>query len=257
MTANLTTFSALSLAPSAAVEKVTTRLPEIAKKTVAFGRSNSQTTLSMMSLTMLTGQSPHRQVRQILAEIEKRQTALAEAQVSYEELQEEKIDPDLPENVYRAKERLHAFRLAHMENKVSGAIKDLAALVEAYDRIVATHDITDWSEQDFEAAEARHHVRRGFELLYRDLITVSRPKEATVEYLQQFGVHVQLATKEVAGYMTVIEDRIAKGERPTSLDLEDFLDAMADKYQDAPAQVAERMFGVTEAWTSEFTSEAT
>ena len=243
--------------PSAALDKVTARLPEITSKAVAFGRSNSQTTLAMMSLTMMNGQSPHRQVRQVLAEIEKRQSALAEAQASYAELQAETIDPDLPENVYRAKERLHSFRLAQMENKVSGAVKDLAALIEAYDRIVATHGISDWSEQDFEAAEARHHVRRGFELLYRDLTTVGRPKEATVEYMQQFGVHVQLAVKEVAGYMTVVEERIAKSERPTSLDLEDFLDEMADKYQDAPAQVSQRMFGVTEAWKPEFTSEAT
>ena len=97
--------------PSAALDKVTARLPEITSKAVAFGRSNSQTTLAMMSLTMMNGQSPHRQVRQVLAEIEKRQSALAEAQASYAELQAETIDPDLPENVYRAKERLHSFRL--------------------------------------------------------------------------------------------------------------------------------------------------
>ena len=62
--------------PKGALEKVTQRLPEIAAKTEAFGRNNSQTTLSMMTLTMMTGQSPHRQIRQILAEIERKQTAL-------------------------------------------------------------------------------------------------------------------------------------------------------------------------------------
>ena len=242
--------------PLAAVDKVTARLPEISQKAQAFGRSNSQTTLTLMSLTMLTGQSPHRQVRQILAEIDKRRAALAEAQVAYEELQVEALDPDLPENVYRAKERLHAFRLEQMETKVSGSVKDLAALIEAYERITSQHGISDWSEADFEAAEARHHVRRGFELLYRDTITVGRPKEATIEYLQQFGIHVQLAVKEVSGYTMAVEERIAAGERPGASDLEDFLDAMADKYQDAPKAIAQRMLGDDRIWNPEYTHGA-
>ena len=45
---------------SAAVEKVSKYLPELDQKTRAFGSSNSQTTLSMMSLTMLGGQSSFR-----------------------------------------------------------------------------------------------------------------------------------------------------------------------------------------------------
>jgi hypothetical protein len=248
--------ASLSSVPSAALDKVTERLPEISKKTKAFGRSNSQTTLSLMSLTMLCGQSPHRQVRQILAEIDKRRAALAEAQVSYAELQVEEIDKTLPDNVYSAKERLHGFNLEQMETSVAGAVKDIAALIEAYDRITAEHGITDWAEADFEAAEARHHVRRGFELLYRDIITVGRPKEATVEYLQQFGVHIQLAVKEVTGYTMVVEERIANGGRPTASDIEDFLDAMADKYDAMPTEVAKRIFGTDQAWTSKYTQGA-
>ena len=54
-----------SLAPAKAVELASARLPEMVAKTQSFGRSNSQTTTSLMSLTMLTGQAPHRQVRQV------------------------------------------------------------------------------------------------------------------------------------------------------------------------------------------------
>ena len=64
-----------------AVEKVNRFLPELDEKTRAFDRNNSQTTLSMMTLTMMTGQSPYRMMRQIMAEVEKRKGALVEAQV--------------------------------------------------------------------------------------------------------------------------------------------------------------------------------
>ena len=57
---------------SAAVAKVNEFLPEIEEKTRAFDRNNSQTTLGLMTLTMLNGQSPMRMMRQVMAEIEKR-----------------------------------------------------------------------------------------------------------------------------------------------------------------------------------------
>ena len=70
----------------AAVEKVSQYLPELDTKTKAFGSQNSQTTISMMTLTMLGGQSPFRMLRQILAEVEKRKGALSDSQVSHEKL---------------------------------------------------------------------------------------------------------------------------------------------------------------------------
>ena len=74
---------------AAAVAKVNACLPDIERKTRAFDRNNSQTTLTLMSLTMMNGHSPMRMMRQIMAEIEKRKMALAEAQVSHAELVQE------------------------------------------------------------------------------------------------------------------------------------------------------------------------
>ena len=44
----------------AAVEKVSQYLPELNEKTKGFGSQNTQTTITMMTLTMLGGQSPYR-----------------------------------------------------------------------------------------------------------------------------------------------------------------------------------------------------
>lgn len=233
-----------ALAPRAAVELVAARLPEISKKSMSvFNRQNSQTTLSMMTLTMMTGQVPHRQVRQIMAEIENRHCALAEAQLNLEKHRAKQPDSSAPEAVQTAEARLNFFNIQRLESKIAGSIKDIANLVATYDNLVKKHGIEDWSEEDFERAEAQFHVRRGFELLYRDIIEVGRARNVTNEYLQQFGVHIQVALKEVSGYIQVTEDRIASGDLPDACDLETFLDAMATKYAHCAIAAAERQFG--------------
>lgn len=231
------------------------RLPEISHKTDAIGRSNSQTTLSLMSLTMLNGQSPHRIARQVLAEIERRRMALAEAQVEYAKLTSEQTETDPRPDVAEAEERLRAFNISQMEAKVSGAIKDIAVLIAAYDGIAATHGINNWTEEDFERQEDWHHVRRGFELLYRNIIECGRGKEATIEYLQQFGVHIQVALHEVMGYITTIEEGIRAGQRPDASSLEDFLDAMAAKYRHCVAVATRRLFGADTVVRNDFMTD--
>ena len=74
---------------SYAVEKVNKYLPELEEKTKAFDRKNSQTSLGLMTLTMMTGQSPYRIMRQIMAETERRKSALLESQVTHAKYLEE------------------------------------------------------------------------------------------------------------------------------------------------------------------------
>lgn len=243
-----------ALAPTEAVALASARLPEMVAKTQSFGRSNSQTTLSLMSLTMLTGHAPHRQVRQVLAEIASRQAALAEAQVKYVELVEKEPDPNCSQELHAAKQRLKSFQLQQMENHISGAVKDIAVLIAAYDNLVTTHGMEGWTEEDFERHENRFHIRRGFELLYRNLIESGRAKEASIEYLQQFGVHIQIALLEVAGYICAIDNSIHEGARPTATNLEDFLDQMSLKYEHCAEEATQRMFGVKNITKPEFMS---
>lgn len=239
-------------APQGAVDIVTKRLNVVSDKIKAFNRSNSQTTLSHMSLTMLTGQSPLRQIRQILAEIDQRRTVLAEVQVGYAKMLEDAPNPDSSPEVFEAESRLRSFQITNFEDKIAGSIKDLATLIHVYDNLVKEHDLSEWTEEDFEKAEARHHVRRGFELLYRNVIVNGRPAESTVEYLQQFGVHVQIAFLEVTGYTTHVENMVSEGQYATGAHLEDFLDEMADKYVGCVAEASMRMFGVENITNRDF-----
>ena len=232
-----------------AVAIVNEYLPELDEKTKFFDRNNSQSTLAMMSLTMLNGHSPMRMMRQVLAETEKRKMALAEAQVSHakalrniEKLQDKLFnDPD--NNVLSAKLRAAFVGIEMMESKINGSFKDIATLINAYNNLKEAHGVEDWSEEEFEESEKRHHVRRGFELMYRNLMDGGRASTATIEYMQQYGVHPQVGLTEVQGYIKVVSDMINSKQIPHSNHLEDFLDEMADKYYKETDKTTQRIFG--------------
>ena len=248
VTFGITPVSKSKINPQA-VALVNEYLPELDEKTKFFDRNNSQSTLTMMSLTMLNGHSPMRMMRQVLAETEKRKMALAEAQVSHakalrnnEKLQDKLFnDPD--NNVLSAKLRAAFVSIEMMESKINGSFKDIATLINAYNNLKENHGVEDWSEEEFEESEKRHHVRRGFELMYRNLMDGGRASTATIEYMQQYGVHPQVGLREVQGYIKVVNDMISSKQIPHSNHLEDFLDEMADKYYKETDKTTQRIFG--------------
>ena len=233
----------------AAVEKVSQYLPELDQKTKAFGSQNTQTTITMMTLTMLGGQSSFRMLRQILAEVEKRKGALSESQVGHAKLVREikkleRLTTEDDDPVLAAKYRKACVSITTLENKINGSFKDIATLIDAYNNIKETQGISDeWDEVSFENEEKKHHVRRCFEMMYRNLLDGGRVQTSTIEYMQQFGVHPQICQKEVAGYIGYTDDRIARGEILHANDLEDFLDEMGEKYWEGADKTSERLFG--------------
>tara|TARA_B100000029_G_scaffold516551_1_gene630808 strand:+ start:668 stop:1507 length:840 start_codon:yes stop_codon:yes gene_type:complete len=230
----------------AAVEKVKQWLPEINEKSRFFGSNNSQTTISLMSLTMMNGQSPYRLLRQILAEIERRKIALNENQINYvrnknllKKLQEKENKTELD----MAKLRCATTTFDITEQKLNGAFKDIAILIDQYENIKKHQGIEDWDEEAFEREEKLFHVRRGFELMYRNLVESGSAHTATIEYNQQYGIHPQVCLMEVMGYVKYAQERIEKGDRLHSNDLEEFLDEMAVKYLSNVDLTCERIFG--------------
>ena len=239
----------------AAVEKVSQYLPELDIKTKAFGSQNSQTTISMMTLTMLGGQSPYRMLRQILAEVEKRKGALSESQVTHAKFvrEIEKLEDQTDDPVQAARYRKTCVSITTLEQKINGSFADIATLIDAYNNIKETRGISDeWDEVAFESAEKKHHVRRCFEMMYRNMLDGGRISTSTIEYMQQFGVHPQVCEKEARGYIAFTEDRIAQGEIPHANDLEEFLDEMGEKYWEGADKTSERLFGKKDFTNKDF-----
>ena len=236
-----------------AVEKVNRFLPELDEKTKAFDRKNSQTTLALMTLTMMCGHSPYRMMRQIMAEVEKRKLALSEAQVGYakEQRKIEKLK-DATDSVKKAEYRKACVSLSTLESKVNGSFKDIATLIDAYNGIKEKNGIEDWDEQAFEEEEKKHHVRRAFELMYRNVLEVNRAKTSTIEYCQQFGIHPQVCLTETSGYVEYSQNLIQNDTLLHANHLEEFLDSMADKYYKNADKTAERLFGKADFAVSDY-----
>jgi hypothetical protein len=248
----------LSQVNTAAVAKVHAGLAEMDDKTRAFDRNNSQHTLSLMTLTMLGGQSPMRMMRQVMAEVETRKTALSESQVSHAKSLDaidalrEKEERGILTRVEAAELRNMTVGHDMLEAKINGSFKDIAQLITCYENIKETNGIDDWDEQDYENAEKLHHVRRGFELMYRNLMNTGRMCTSTIEYMQQYGVHPQVGVAEVSGYIAITAQRVIDREPVHANDLEDFLDEMGAKYVGNVEETSKRIFGKSSVTNPEF-----
>ena len=79
--------------------------------------------------------------------------------------------------------------------------------------------------------------------MYRNLMDGGRASTATIEYMQQYGIHPQVGLAEVQAYMNSVTDRMNKGQMLHANDLEDFLDAIADKYWTNANATTQRIYG--------------
>ena len=235
------------------------KLAIISKKMVAIdranntaGRSNTQTTNQLMTLTMMTD-SPYRRLRQCLAQIEKKRSALDEA---YWRMKKKQVqikgwyEKGDEMSVLRAQEAEHG--MMRNKNYIDAAFKEIATFQCAYDEIREAHNIPDnWDERDAEEAEIDHHIKQAFRQAHRDMVNTGRIGLGNMEYMEQYGIHIQTATKIIADYIAKEDKMIAEGKMPTVKHLYAFLDRMAETFHDAHKEVMTRI-GIKELIKEEF-----
>jgi hypothetical protein len=235
------------------------KLAVISKKMIAIdranhtaGRSNTQTTNQLMSLTMMTD-SPYRRLRQCLSQIERKRTALEEA---YFKMQKKKL---LISQWYEKGDAMSVIKAQEAESNmirqkdyIDGAFKEIATFQCAYDEIRESHNIPEkWDEKDAELAEIDHHIKQAFRQAHRDMVNTGRIGLGNMEYMEQYGIHIQTATKIIADYIAGEDKMIAEGKMPTVKHLYAFLDRMAETFHDAHKDVMKRI-GIKELIKEEF-----
>lgn len=196
-----------TIASNTMVERIKEFLPEVARANRAFGKSNSQTSSSLMSLNMIDA-GPYRFLRQILAQIEKKRLALKEAgykhalaEIRLQEASNRIREIALSERPELVAERDRLFLrvkkircdLSDSRIYIDATVKEIGAFMERYRQVVESHGIPEnWSERDFEAAEIKHHITAIFRLALRDRMGRSTNK-GTMEYMEQFGIEPMVA----------------------------------------------------------------
>lgn len=232
----------------AKLEKIEERLKEQNEKMYIFGRSDTAHTRKLMTLAMLdTADSTYRVIKQILAQIEKKQSAITH---SYFKLKKQYVTiNEIEEKIKNEtddfkKQKLH---ISYQEKQVNvsnsfiyleGALKEIGLLQDAYDQIKKNKDIPDdWDEMDFEKAEIRAHIKGAFRNCVRDFLCHGRIGMGTCEYFEQFGISPAEAIYHVQNYIQDCNVKSSKVQYPKDYDhlpnyehLHEFLDKMVEIY---------------------------
>ena len=231
---------------------ISQKMVEMDRANHTAGRSDTQTTNQLMTLTMMTD-SPYRRLRQCLSQIEQKRGALEE---SYFKMKKSALD--IKEWYEEGSERsvLNAQEAEASMNRqkdyIDGAFKEIATFQCAYDEIRESHNIPEkWDERDAELAEIDHHIKQAFRQAHRDVVQTGSITGGNMEYMEQYGVHIQTATKIIRDYVASEDKMIAEGKMPTVEHLYAFLDSMALQFNDAHKLVLKRI-GIKELIKEEF-----
>ena len=181
-------------------------------------------------------------LRQISAEMCRKRQALSEAKFGFMEtevkvkMKRRKLlleDDDL-------KRELLDVQINKMENqkleilvKVEGALKEIETLAKMHDDL--KERMGDITEEEFEKAQVKSHIKRAMTQAIREVRESSVIKCGNQEYLEQVGVCVSNARIEIDKYL--IQER-ETGVANTSL-LHSFVDGFADRYEAVAKQQAD------------------
>ncbi len=231
---------------------ISQKMVEIDRASHTAGRSQTQTTNQLMSLTMMTD-SPYRRLRQCLSQIDRKRSALEE---SYFKMKKKQV---LIKQWYDKGDEMSVIKAQEAESQamrqkdyIDAAFKEIATFQCAYDEIRESHNIPEkWDERDAELAEIDHHIKQAFRQAHRDMVNGGRIGLGNMEYLEQYGIHIQTATKLIRDYINTEEKEIEAGKAPTVNRLYAFLDSMAELFHDAHKDVMKRI-GIKELIKEDF-----
>ena len=216
-----------------ALQKICDRLPELNRAKKVFGRKNSQTTSTLMTMTMLAD-SPYRQMKQCLSQIDKKRNALIEAHFT---AKKNKVKIERWEKSGDALEAVEAeeARVQNEEVKTSAAnaMKEIGMYQDIYEQIRISHDIpVDWDEEDYEAQEIPHALRMSFRQAIQNIMSSGKIAISTVEYWEQFGVHPLVGEKLTRDYLESVALEIKENKLPSVVSMHKFLDHMVETFKD-------------------------
>ena len=224
------------------IQALSHELVEVDRANKSLGRSKTQHQQQLQTLTMISS-SPYRRIRQCLAQIENRRLALESAAKGYKKnikrirQWEEKGDQESLDKISQV-----LYEQERNKQYVEGALKEMAVYIEAMKDIKQSHNIPDdWTEEDAELDEPRHHLWQSFMQSYRDMMMHGRISQGNAEYLTSYGAHLQVDKRLIENYIVKCEAMIDEGQLPTVSHLFEFLDNMVAMFLDSHKLVAEHI----------------
>jgi uncharacterized protein (DUF934 family) len=199
-----------------------------------WNRSHTQWMWKHLNLSYL---DPHKNMRQIAAEIARKRQALNEAKWNQvrTEMKIRKIEEQLSvvetldywtEVELKVKLAEHQEKLAEGMSYVEGAMKDILALDDLFEQL--KEKTKDFSEMEIERAESKAHLKRSVVQCIRDVRQSGSITKGEQEYLEQIGINPMRMMLKIREYVAYE----AKQESWDVAPLHKFVDEIADELID-------------------------
>lgn len=228
------------------LENIKTNLPAVNKTSENFYKSHSQYMNATIDITDLT---PLHSIKHILARIERKKSALAEAQLKRRKAEielrqkQEKLSTitDKFERELLEVEIIEAMHgLSSGENYIKGALREMSFLITQYNTVLKKTGKDHLTEEDFEEDEKRYHVMTAL----KQALCSARPRGGVIDegnsiYFFDIGINVAHVQAEVFNYLRQEQELIEKGLAPTHEMTMEWLEKCADKFKDCGQRFAE------------------
>lgn len=214
------------------------------------GSDNFMKTQSAFMDNMLTVShpTPIRNLRQILAEVNKTMQALRESHFSLKrkEIEIKKYEKKLLTEEDELERELIQVeiddRLSGIEvtkGYISGAIRKITNYIIQYKSILDSIGVSSFDEIDFEAEEEKYHIMKAFD----QALTAARTRGGTIDegnhiYLNQIGINGASAQKDLLAYLHKESQCFSRGEEPSHEMILTFLNEMSEKYKGCSSKYA-------------------
>lgn len=226
--------------------KIESRYPALKKDSEAFYKTQSQFMDNMLTVSAPT---ELRNLRQILAEINKSKMALQEAHFSTKKKEIEILKKEeqlkeatgLDADLLKIEMAELDSQIANTEDYMKGAIRKIAAYMTQYDSILKKMGKTELTEQAFEEDEERYHIMKAFE----QGLCAARSHHGVIDegnqiYFHQIGINGAVAQNEVSIYLAEECKLIEGGHEPAHEMTMKFLEYCARKFKGCAHRYAER-----------------
>ena len=228
------------------LQNIQENLPAIQATSENFYKSHSQYMNATVDITDLT---PLHSVRHILARVERKKAALAEAQIKRrkDDIELRRKQKQLEETTDEFDRELLEIEIIELmngltsgENYIKGAIREMSFLMTQYQSVLDKLGKEHLTEEDFEEDEKRYHVMTAL----KQALNAARPRGGLIDegnsiYLFDIGVNVAHAQAEIFNYLKQEQEMIENGLAPSHEMTMEWLEKCADKFKDCGTRFAE------------------
>ena len=213
-------------------KKADLAIRHVAREHKKYGRRNSQWTIKNLTLSWDT---PSRNLRQISAEMKKKEEALFEHKYKHREnmikVEEqkrklEKENDDLKRRRLELKIEKEVVGFQRGIGYIEGALKDILILRKCYDDIVQKYGLQ--TEEDFEKWEQKHHIMRSIRQCVRDVRERGKITKGEQEFIEQWGGNPSYMYKRIVKHVNAEHN----SDDPSGILLNEFVNKMAEEFKD-------------------------